>query len=60
MLSCGELAGSERVLRRDGKALVLRAGGRDLSELGLTAAIRAPATLGVWPARCANCPAGQR
>ena len=42
VLSCGELAGlageSERVLRHDGKALVLRA----------------------WPARCANCPAGQR
>ena len=67
VLSCGELAGlagqSERVLRRDGKALVLRAGGRDLpvlSALGLTVAVRAPATLGVWPARCANCPAGQR
>jgi hypothetical protein len=113
VLSCGELAGeSERVLRHDGKALVLRAGGRDLpallaclaalrpghavafppasdeilsacqpglvapapgsgtglagstaavtGALGLTAAPRAPATLGIWPARCANCPAGQR
>jgi hypothetical protein len=116
VLSRGELAGlageSERVLRHDGKSLVLRAGGRDLpallaclaalrpgravaflpapdeilsacqpglvapapgsgtglagntaaviSALGLTAAVRAPATLGIWPARCANCPAGQR
>jgi hypothetical protein len=98
VLSCGELAGlageSERVLRHDGKALVLRAGGRDLPALlaclaalrpghavaflpgsgtglagntaavisapGLTAAVRAPATLGIWPARRANCPAGQR
>jgi len=31
-----------------------------VSALGLTAAVRAPATLGIWPARCANCPAGQR
>jgi hypothetical protein len=31
-----------------------------ISALGLTAAVRAPATLGIWPARCANCPAGQR
>jgi hypothetical protein len=116
VLSCGELAGlageSERVLRHDGKAPVLRAGGRDLpallarlaallpghavafpaasdeilsacqpglvapapgsgtglagsaaaviSALGLTAAVRAPAALGIWPARCANCPAGRR
>jgi hypothetical protein len=116
VLSCGELAGlageSERVLRHEGKALVLRAGGRDLpalpacpavlrpghavaflpasdevlpacqpglvaaapgsgtglagntaavvSALGLTAAVRAPAMLGIWPARCASCPAGRR
>jgi hypothetical protein len=31
-----------------------------ISVLGLTAAVRAPATLGIWPARGANCPAGQR
>jgi len=100
------------VLRHDGKALVLCAGGRDLptllaclaalrpghavaflpasdeilsarqprlvapapgsgtalagntaaviSALGLTAAVRTPATPGIWPARCANCPAGPR
>jgi hypothetical protein len=51
-LSYGELAGlageSERVLRHDGKALVLCAGERDLPALG------------IWPARCANCPAGRR
>jgi hypothetical protein len=31
-----------------------------ISALGLTAAVRPPATPGIWPARCANCPAGQR
>jgi hypothetical protein len=48
VLSCGELAG----LAGDTAAVI--------SALGLTAAVRAPATLGIWPARCANCPAGQR
>jgi hypothetical protein len=66
VLSCGEPAGlageSERVLRHDGKALVLRAGGRDLPALPacLAGAVRGPATPSIWPARCANCPAGQR
>jgi hypothetical protein len=111
VLSCGGLAGlageSGRVLRHDGKALVLCAGGRDLPALlaclaaprpghavaflpasdeilpgcqpGLVAAVpgpgtglaggtaavitaagRAPAAPGIWPARCANCPAGRR
>jgi hypothetical protein len=31
-----------------------------IGALGLTAAVRAPATPGIWPARCANCPAGRR
>ena len=31
-----------------------------VSVLGITAAGRAPARLGIWPARCPNCPAGQR
>jgi hypothetical protein len=52
VLSCGELARlageSGRVLRHDGKALVPCAGER------------APATLGTWPARRADCPAGRR
>jgi hypothetical protein len=48
VLSCGELAG----LAGDTAAVT--------SALGLAAAVRAPATLGIWPARCANCPAGQR
>jgi hypothetical protein len=65
VLSCGELGGlageSERVLRHDGKALVLAGNtAAVISALDLTAAVRAPATLGIWPARCANCPAGQR
>ena len=45
VLSCGELVGNTAAV---------------ISALGLTAAVRAPATLGIWPARCANCPAGQR
>jgi hypothetical protein len=45
VLSCGELAGNTAAV---------------ISAPGLTAAVRAPATLGIWPARCANCPAGQR
>jgi hypothetical protein len=45
VLSCGELA-------RNTAAVI--------SALGLTAAVRAPATLGIWPARRANCPAGRR
>jgi hypothetical protein len=45
VLSCGELAGNTAAV---------------ISALGRTAAVRAPATLGSWPARCANCPAGQR
>ena len=48
VLSCGELAG----LAGNTAAVT--------SALGLAAAVRAPATLGIWSARCANRPAGQR
>jgi hypothetical protein len=71
--SCGELAGlagePERVLHHDGKALVLRAGGRDLPALLACLAAQGPGHAVAFlpasdealsPGRCANCPAGQR
>jgi hypothetical protein len=64
VLSCGELAGlaggSERVLRHDGKALVLCAGDRDLPALrACLAALRLGHAVGFLPASDEILPAYQ-